>query len=294
MRKSSLLAFLALAIVSLQAKPLPLTVNDVSLMLRSGYTSDTIREDLTRRHFADTVNEKTESQLFKAGASVQLVADLKNGMYSVPAEEIARTKEEMANQAQRRAMQAEESRKSSTLYQDQIAKERAAAMKSFQANNITYDYLKGSLVRVTPNGLMQVADETIGRKKLIAYYFSASWCGPCRKFTPQLVDYYNRVAAAHPEFEIVFFSKDKSATDMEQYMRQMNMPWPAIAFDKLKEKEQLAQAAGSGIPSLVLVDASSKLISRSFDGKKSLGPQKVLTDLDAIFAGKTPGPVAAR
>lgn len=289
--------FLLLAVWSfstVQAKPLPLTANDVSLMLRSGYTSETIVEDLTKRHFADTLDEKMESQLIRSGATLELVADLKSGKYSISAEEAARAKEELALQAKRRALQAEESQKFSTLYQDQLAKDRAAAMKNFQSSNITYDYLKGSLVRLSPNGFMRVDDEAIGRKKLIAYYFSAHWCVPCRKFTPQLVDYYNRVLPQHPEFEIVFFSMDKSATDMEQYMRQSNMPWPAIAYDKLHEKELLGRAAGSSIPALVLVDASSKLISKSSDGKKYLGPEKVLADLDAIFAGKTPSPVAAR
>ena len=45
-------------------------------------------------------------------------------------------------------------------------------------------------------------------EKLILYYFSAHWCGPCRKFTPQLIDYYNRAVVAHPEVESVFYSFD--------------------------------------------------------------------------------------
>jgi nucleoredoxin len=212
----------------------------------------------------------------------------------VSPEEAARTKAELADKAKRRELQAEESRKFSTLYQDQIARERAAALRDFQYSNITSDYLKGSLVRLSNNSLVRAEDDAIGKKKLIAYYFSAHWCAPCRKFTPQLVEYYNRVAAEHPEFEIVFFSMDKSGADMEQYMRQSNMPWPAIAYDKREEKEALSKAAGNEIPSLVLVDAGSRLISKSSDGKKYLGPQKVLTDLDAIFAGKTTGPVAAK
>jgi Thioredoxin-like len=45
-----------------------------------------------------------------------------------------------------------------------------------------------------------------GKKKLVALYFSAHWYAPCRKFTPQLVKFHNRVAPQHPEFEIVFIS----------------------------------------------------------------------------------------
>ena len=58
-------------------------------------------------------------------------------------------------------------------------------------------------------GTISRADGTeLENKKLIAFYYSAHWCAPCRKFTPELVDYYNRVAPQHPEFEIIFISAD--------------------------------------------------------------------------------------
>ena len=131
------------------------------------------------------------------------------------------------------------------------------------------------------------------KKKLIGLYFSALWCGPCRKFTPELVQYYNRVAAAHPEFEIVFVSIDRSGAAMEAYMRDMQMPWPGVKFEKLAEKEALMRYAGSGIPCLVLVDANGQVISNSYEGEAYRGPSKVLSDLDRIFAGGAPGPVAS-
>ncbi len=81
---------------------------------------------------------------------------------------------------------------------------------------------------------------------------------------------------------------------MEKYVREENMPWPAIDFSKLKEKEVLAKNAGLGIPSLVLVDSTGKVISSSYAGSQYLGPEKVLADLDNIFAGKASVRLAAQ
>jgi nucleoredoxin len=144
------------------------------------------------------------------------------------------------------------------------------------------EFLKSDLVHVHEGVINHVDETALANKKLIAFYFSAEWCGPCRKFTPQLVDYYKRIAPEHPEFEIVFFSNDKSQYAMEKYMRDENMPWPAIDFPKLKDKAVLQKNAGKGIPAIVLVDQTGNVISSSESG----GPQKVLNDLDGIFSGK--------
>ncbi|MEP7015636.1 MAG: thioredoxin-like domain-containing protein [Verrucomicrobiota bacterium] len=269
-----------------EAGTLPVTLKEASLMLRSGYSSDNVIQEVVKRHFADKLDAKSESQLIQLGATPALVAVIKSGTYSVSPEEAAKVKAIAEAETKRRAAQATEQKKFSTLYQDQLAKERAANLQMFRSGNVTYDYLKGCLVRPSNNGFVRVDDDAIGKKKLIAYYFSAHWCPPCRKFTPQLVEYYNRVVAQHPEFEIVFFSEDKSVGDMEHYMRESNMPWPAIDYAKRQEKAELLKSAGDGIPSLVLVDAGGKMISSSFQGEKYLGPQKVLADLDAIFSGK--------
>jgi nucleoredoxin len=54
--------------------------------------------------------------------------------------------------------------------------------------------------------------------------------------------------------------------------------------------------AGTGIPCLVLVDASGAVLSHSYEGKTYVGPSKVLRDLDKVFAGTgaAPAPVAQR
>ena len=288
LRIPGVVAAVLLSILAGHAAQLPLTTKEIGLMLRMGYSASALTQELSTRRFADTVDTAKEAQLTKAGASAELIAALKNGTYSVPPEEIARAQAQLVAQAERRAIEAERSHQLNSLYQDRLAQERAAAQVNAAQAGATYNFLKGDLVRSQNGALVPADDEALLRKKLIAYYFSAHWCAPCRKFTPQLVEYYNRVAPQHPEFEVIFYSFDKSATAMEAYMRETNMPWPAIDYQKLADKEVLKKSAGDGIPSLVLVDETGKLISSSYAGKQYLGPAKVLADLDAIFADTLP------
>jgi nucleoredoxin len=294
MRRWVYLGF-SLLVFAVQAGQLPLTVSEIGLMLRSGYSSNLLMQELSTRHFADTVDEAKEKTLVKAGASAALIAALKSGTYSLTPEKTAAIQEQIAAAEQRRAEQAEAARKSDTAYQQEIARQRTAksAPKLNTSSDAISQFLKGDLVQWHNGAVVHADDTALANKKLIAFYFSAHWCGPCRKFTPQLVDYYNRVAAQHPEFEIVFYSFDKSPFAFETYMREANMPWPAIDYAKIKGKEALAKNAGDGIPSLVLVDSSGNVISASQAGGQNLGPQKVLADLDAIFAGKAPAPRVA-
>jgi nucleoredoxin len=278
------------------AGPMPLTAKEIGLMLRTGYSSNSVENELATRHFADTLDEAKEATLVKAGASPKLIGILKNGTYSLSPEKTAQVQQEIANQSKRRAQEAEASRSFDTLYQDQLGRRRGAATQTAQSttgSNTIYQMVKGDLVHMHDGAMTRFDDDALENKKLIALYFSAHWCGPCRKFTPHLVDYYNRVAPQHPEFELIFVSDDRSQFGFETYMHDANMPWPAIHYQKLREMAGIRKYAGGGIPCLVLVDASGKVISDSFAGKQYLGPQKVLSDLDAIFAGKAVPAVAA-
>ena len=61
---------------------------------------------------------------------------------------------------------------------------------------------------------------------MIGVYFSASWCGPCRQFTPQLAQFYEAMNKKGKKFEIVWVSRDRSADEFVEYYDKM--PWLAI------------------------------------------------------------------
>jgi nucleoredoxin len=287
------LILFAPAPVAFTSEPPPMTAKDVSLMLRSGYGSEAVEREVSARHFIGTLDATAEKNLLQAGATPALINGLKSGLFAVPASKVAAVQAELAAREQRKAAQAEESRKLSTLYQAQLAQKRTAPAATVQAPaNSIAALVKGDLV-TSKNGITRAhLDSDFEKKKLIGLYFSAYWCGPCRKFTPSLVSFYNKNAAAHPEFEILFVSADKSASAMETYMRDMGMPWPAVNYDKVAGNEALRKYAGSGIPCLVVVDETGKVIFDTFAGKNYRGPEAVVSELEQLFTGKSPGQLA--
>jgi nucleoredoxin len=262
-------------------------------MLRAGYSSEAVQRELSVRRFAESCDAAAEKALMGAGATPALIDALKSGSYASSPADARAAQAELAGQAARRAREADRTRKLNTLYQDQLARARAAAPAQTETANTLADQFKDDLVFWKNGSLARFDGEGLGKKKLIALYFSAHWCAPCRKFTPQLVEFYNRVAPQHPEFEIVFVSRDRSPFGMETYMRETQMPWPAIDFGKLPGKESLKKYGGESIPCLVLLDAGGKIISDTYAGKNYVGPEKVLADLNAIFAKAPAAGIAA-
>jgi nucleoredoxin len=291
-RRLLVIVFLLLnaALGSVDGRVLPLTLKDVCLMLRSGYSSEAVQRELSVRHLAETCDAAGESALRGAGASPSLIDAIKGGAYQTSRTDALAALEQRTAQAQRQALETERLRKMNSLYQGQRARERAA--RPLESRPAVADLVKGDLVYWNNGSMDRFDDETFASKKLIALYFAANWCPACRQFTPQLVEYYNRVKAEHPEFEIILVSGDPSAAGMEAHIRSGRMPWPAVDFEKLPGKESLKKYGGQSIPCLVLLDASGKVLADTFEGKTRVGPEKVLATLDAIFARGRAGQVA--
>ena len=88
--------------------------------------------------------------------------------------------------------------------------------------------LQGKLVAAKNKVVQPIDAAPVTQAKYIAFYFGAGWCGPCHKFTPDLVSFYNEMKSKYPrEFEVVFMSEDTDAAEMQNYMNEMAMPWPA-------------------------------------------------------------------
>ncbi len=112
--------------------------------------------------------------------------------------------------------------------------------------------------------------------------------------------FYNEMKPKYPNFEVVFLSQDMSSVEMQNYMAEMSMPWPAVRWDAVKWSKA-AKLCGAGIPCLVVIDQNDRIVSNSYEGQKFVGPYKVIDDLrnlltqggTTVAAVTTPGSSAA-
>jgi nucleoredoxin len=114
-----------------------------------------------------------------------------------------------------------------------------------------------------PGGLVDASGKAVDLKtlqgKTVGVYFSAHWCPSCVAFTPDLVKFRDKNAAA---FEVVFVSFDRSADDQRQYMTEKQMKGPAVECltDPVKALQRKFEA--HVIPTLVILGADGREITR--------------------------------
>lgn len=142
---------------------------------------------------------------------------------------------------------------------------------SFTAIGQEFESLLGATL-IGPAGERLKTREALSNKTAVGLYFSASWCPPCRAFTPQLSEKY-RTSYRGKGMEIVFVSSDRDEPSFKEY--HSHMPWLALPFDAFQVRQSLASRFSvRGIPMLVVLDAQKPGMSVI----TSDGRQDVMTD----------------
>lgn len=136
--------------------------------------------------------------------------------------------------------------------------------------------LNGKLVNARTGAFTKLSSP---EPRYYAFYRGASWCGPCRQFSPSLVKFYNHVKPAHPEFELILISDDAKAVDMYKYAKEEGFTWPAVPATFYPKLKVINPLFGKTIPQLVVTDASGKVLVDS----DRVGREPALKQLEALL-----------
>lgn len=124
------------------------------------------------------------------------------------------------------------------------------------------EILDGNLVKLDGKSLKRYQLPARPTKYYI-FYYTASWCGPCQKYTPGLVEFYNKHKEGNDKFELVLISSDQEEDAMEGYAKEKSMPWPQLKLGKVKKFEKDFDHGVTGIPTVVVCDLGGEIIAKT-------------------------------
>lgn len=116
---------------------------------------------------------------------------------------------------------------------------------------------------LTKNGTVSTASALGG--KAVGVYFSASWCPPCRSYTPMVADVYRQAKQKKSPFEIVFVSCDNSEDEFQAYFKDHH-PWLAMDYNDPDREAFMGKFSVRGIPRLVILKPSGEILVDNVGG----------------------------
>lgn len=140
-------------------------------------------------------------------------------------------------------------------------------MAVFGLNGQTLKTIEGDWNDVPP-------DLSLESKKVVAFYFSAHWCPPCRNFAPILKAAYDEYSEESNHVEIVFVSSDRSLEDMTEYMKESHGSWLGVPYNSKLCASLKSRFNIQGTPVLIVCKNDGQVITK--DGRGDIqraGPE---------------------
>lgn len=129
------------------------------------------------------------------------------------------------------------------------------------------------------------------KKRFVGLYASASWCAPCKHFTPRLIEFYEEFK---DQMEVVLIGYDDTQDQVFKYMNDYKMPWLTVQKDSPGVAGYRTRNGIRGIPNFRFYDAKTgkllvaneinlKVIRRIITGEKDTSVPGTNEDWDLFF-----------
>lgn len=119
--------------------------------------------------------------------------------------------------------------------------------------------LLGASLRSKSRGGSVPTSSALAGARFVLVYCSASWCPPCRSFTPMLSDFFT-ASAARRKAAIVLLSCDRDDASFQAYWKKM--PWDfGLSPEDAAGQALMARFGVKGIPALLVFSASGALVT---------------------------------
>ena len=127
-------------------------------------------------------------------------------------------------------------------------------------NSQSYKNLPNVFEILNQEGQLEPIQEVLKDVELVALYFSAHWCPPCRQFTPFLAQFYEAVQESSKKMEIIYVSSDKDEQQFKEYFSLMG--FKAVPFDDDRNGIKTFHGV-RGIPTLPLFSKNGAKLSEN-------------------------------
>lgn len=138
--------------------------------------------------------------------------------------------------------------------------ERLLAAKGQLTGTIYKDFSS-----TTPQGNALSLKEIVTKNKFTLVDFWASWCGPCRKENPHVVEAYN--AFKDKGFTVLSVSLDDDESRWKAAIEQDGMPWYHVSSLKGWKEPAAALYGVRAIPQNILIDGQGKIVASNLRGE---------------------------